>query len=155
MTNDIDTDQTDAWLVAAGRELDSVGAGLSADANRLIGAITASLGRVRRPGRALATDTPGVWISDRVLKQLLAIRIRRSLGRLAVRLLVDGNDDEVERIRIGVIARYNDILPADSEEVRDVITDVLVSLLGPHHATTASRQLDVRWQDLETRDWPA
>ncbi|MGC4933017.1 hypothetical protein ACLQ3C_04975 [Gordonia sp. DT30] len=155
MNSEIDDEQTDAWLVAAGRELGGPDNSLSADANRLVGAITASLGTIRRPGRALDTDTSGVRISDRVLKQLLAIRIRRTLGRLVVHLVVDGADGAVDRIRIGLIARYRDVLPTDSERVRDTVTDVLNAVLGPDHSATAAQHLDVRWQDLETHEWSA
>ena len=53
MSSQLDDEQTDAWLVAAGRELDGATDRLSEDANRLVTAITANLGRVRRPGRPL------------------------------------------------------------------------------------------------------
>ncbi|WHU48709.1 hypothetical protein QNM97_06880 [Gordonia sp. L191] len=155
MSSQLDDEQTDAWLVAAGRELDGATDRLSEDANRLVTAITANLGRVRRPGRPLDTDTPGVQVSDRVLKQVLAVRIRRTVGRLVVHLLVDDEDGRVDRIRIGLIARYHDVLPSDSEQVRDIMTEVLTELLGPEHAAVAACHLDVRWQDLETHEWSA
>ncbi|MGW0037388.1 hypothetical protein [Gordonia sp. NPDC003376] len=144
-----DPDRTDAWLVDAGRELGN----LSGDASRLVAAITSNLTTVLRPGRPLETDTPGVHISDRVLKQILAVGIRRALGRLVVFVSVDGDDDAVDRLRIGLIARYGDILPDRSDDVREVARTVLTDLLGPEHARSASARIDVRWQDLETRDW--
>ncbi|NDK92210.1 hypothetical protein GYA93_21990 [Gordonia desulfuricans] len=145
----IDDDRTDVWLVDAGRELGN----LSSDASRLVAAITADLGTVLRPGRPLDTDTVGVCVSDRVLKQILAVGIRRALGRLVVFVSVDGDDDAVDRLRVGLIARYGDILPDRSDDVREVARTVLADLLGPEHARAASARIDVRWQDLETRDW--
>ncbi|RPA62348.1 hypothetical protein EF294_10160 [Gordonia oryzae] len=155
MRSRLDDARPDAWLVAAGRELDGATDHLGEIANRLVTTITANLGRVRRPGRNLDTDTPGVQVSDRVLKKVLTTRIRRTAGRLVVHLLVDGEDGRVDRIRIGLIARYHDVLPWDSEQVRDIMTDVLTELLGPEHAALAACHLDIGWKDLETHEWSA
>lgn len=143
-----DSDHTDAWLVAAGRELDD----LSSDASALAASITANLGRFRRPGRPLDTDDPGVQISDRVLKQIVAMRIRRALGRLVIFIDVGEDAGVIDSIGIGLVARYRDILPDDADRVRGIVTDVLTSLLGPDHAVT-SGGINVRWQDLETHEW--
>ncbi|AZG48713.1 hypothetical protein [Gordonia insulae] len=147
--DDEHSDETDAWLVEAGRRLDEP----AGDVARLIDAISANLGRVRRPARTLVTDSPGVLVSDRIIKQLLSIRVRALLGRLVVFVAIDGNGDTVTAVRIGLIAEYRDDLMADSEEVRDVVDDVLVSALGPRTTTTARRNITVRWQDVYTREW--
>ncbi|NED68793.1 hypothetical protein G3I15_48520 [Streptomyces sp. SID10244] len=66
---------------------------------------------------------------------------------------VDGEADLIDGIRIGLIARYHDELPARSEDVRDVVDDVLVAALGPHTTATARQNITVRWQDVYTREW--
>lgn len=153
VSDDTADDATDAWVVAAGRELGSLSDDtLSDDAGRLAAKITASLGRVRRPGRPLDTDTPGVRVSDRVVKQVLSMRIRSRLGRLVVYVSIDGDDGAVDRIRIGLIARYRDVLPVDADRVRDITAAVLLTHLGPQ-CSAAVEAIDVRWQDIETREW--
>lgn len=137
-------DETDAWLVAASRHLDEP----SGDVGRLISSLTANLSRVRRPGRTLTTDTDGVRISDRILKQLLATRIRSIVGRLVVFVAVDGNGDSIDGVQIGLIARYHDDLLAVSDHVRDVVDDVLHSTLGAATAREARRAVGVRWHDV-------
>ena len=109
-------------------------------------------------------------VNDRVVKQLLATRIRHTLGRLVVLVELDSPDgieathsaestdgqqaegspkNGVSRVRIGLIARYHDDLVADSDRVREVVA----SVLGPSTTTTARQHIDVRWQDLYTRNW--
>ena len=123
---DDDLDPTDAWLVEASHRLDDT----DSDVSRLVARISSSLNRVRRPARALATDMPGVWISDRVVKQLLATQIRTGLGRLVVFASLDGAGDQIHAVRIGLIARYRDDLPVMSDHIRDAVEDVLVRTLG-------------------------
>ncbi|MEP9393377.1 hypothetical protein ABLE92_23400 [Gordonia sp. VNQ95] len=149
MTSRMDDDHTDVWLRDAGRQLDPAD-GQNFDASRLVASITAHLPRARRPGRPLLTDSPGVWISDRVLTQVMAVRVRRTVGRLVVGITAEGSDGRVERIRLGLVARYHDILPEESDLIRDVVTEVLTSLLGPDHARAAAGAIDVRWGDLDT-----
>ncbi|WP_437427055.1 hypothetical protein [Williamsia muralis] len=115
--------------------------------------ISSSLNRVRRPARALATDMPGVWISDRVVKQLLATQIRTGLGRLVVFASLDGAGDQIHAVRIGLIARYRDDLPVMSDHIRDAVEDVLVRTLGAKVTTQACRAIHVRWQDVYSREW--
>ncbi len=149
--DDEHSDETDAWLVEASRRLDEP----SGDVNRLISAISANLSRVRRPARTLSTDVDGIRVSDRIVKQLLSIRVRSAVGRLVVFVAVDGEGDEVSGIRIGLIARYQDDLLTRSEEVRDAVGDVLATALGEQTTTTARRNITVRWQDVYTREWLA
>ena len=116
---DDDSDETDAWLVEASRRLEEP----DRDIAQLISSITGKLGRVRRNGRLLDTDESTVRVNDRVVKQLLATRIRHTLGRLVVLVELDGPDgidsaettdgqqaegspkNGISRVRIGLIAR--------------------------------------------------
>lgn len=143
------SDETDAWLVEASRYLDEP----DGDVTRLIDAISTNLDRVRRPARTLATDVSGVRVSDRIIKQLLSIRIRSTIGRLVVFVSVDGDDDLVTGLRIGLIARYRDDLLALSDEVRDVAEAVLSATLGDRSSAAARQAITVRWQDVYTREW--
>lgn len=165
-----DDDQTDAWLVEASRRLEEP----DRDIAHLISSITGKLGRVRRVGRTLDTDDDMIRVSDRVVKQLLATRIRHALGRLVVLVELDspnspgapdtvahdsgseralGRDAKVSRVRIGLIARYHDDLVADSDRVREVADAVLASTLGSETTALARQHIDIRWQDLYTRNW--
>lgn len=146
---DDDPDHTDSWLVDASRRLSEP----DADVGRLISSITGNLERVRRPARRLNTDSTGIEVSDRVIRQLLATRIRQRLGRLVVQVTLDGDDAQLARVRIGLIARYHDDLVGDSDRVRDVADEVLTATLGPRSSDVARRSIDVRWQDLYTREW--
>ena len=142
---------TDAWLVDAirdDREPDS-------DVERLISSISSGLSRFRQPARTLAADTRGVWVSDRIVKQMIAVQIRRVLGRLVVFASIDGSGDEVDGIRIGLIARYSDDLLMQSEQVRDVVEDVLTATIGVRASAAGRSDISVRWQDLYTREWLA
>ena len=99
-----DDDRTDAWLIDASRKLDEP----TGDVERLINSITAGLGRVRRPTRTLATDDSAIAVSDRVIRQLLATRVRVATGRLVVSAIVEGDGDAVTGVTLGLIARYLD-----------------------------------------------
>ncbi|MFT4044004.1 MAG: hypothetical protein QM673_12660 [Gordonia sp. (in: high G+C Gram-positive bacteria)] len=145
---DTEFDRTDTWLSEASRQLREPGS----DVNRLISSITANLARLRRPARALATDDDRIMVSDRVLKQLLATRIRERLDRLVVLVALDGTHHELTRIRIGLIARYHDDLLADAETVRTEVASVLSGVLGPQIAESVPERIDVGWQDLHTRE---
>ncbi|WP_132992640.1 hypothetical protein [Gordonia zhaorongruii] len=144
-----ENDRTDAWLVAATREIDEP----DSDVERLITSISSGLKRIRRPARRLATDGRGIWVSDRIVKQMIAVRIRRSLGRLVVAAYLDGEADELDGIRIGLIAKYSDDLVGHSNQVRDAVEAVLISTLGRDTSRPARENIDVRWQDLYTREW--
>ncbi|WP_186349727.1 hypothetical protein [Gordonia spumicola] len=147
--DDPTADLTDRWLVEAVRddvEPDS-------DVERLISSISSGLAAVRRPARRLAADAPGVWVSDRVVKQLIAVSVRRSIGRLVVFASVDGAEDHVDAVRMGLVARYADDLVDLSERVRDVVDEVLTSTIGPDVSGPARSEISVRWQDLYTREW--
>lgn len=146
---DSDVDRTDAWLVDASRRLEPPGG----DVDRLISSITRGVQRVRRPGRSLATDDAGIAMSDRVVKQLLATRVRAELGRLVVFAAVDGAGDEATGIRLGLVARYHDDLLDDANQVRDVVSRVLIDALGAESSAAARRDIAVRWQDIYTREW--
>jgi len=146
---DADNDDTDAWLVEAGRQIDEP----QSDIARLIASISSGLGRTLRPARTLATDDGAIAVSDRVVKQLIAIRVRRALGRLVVFASVDGEGVAVTGVRIGLIARYGDDLPALSDEVRDVVDGVLADTIGDELSAHARRNVTVRWQDVYTREW--
>lgn len=147
--DDTADDPTDAWLVDAVRDHHEP----DSDVERLISSISSGLSRIRRPARTLASDTRGVLVSDRVVKQLIAVRIRRTLGRLVVFASVDGAENDVDGIRIGLIARYTDDLVAESNRVRDIVDDVLVSTIGVDVSAAARTNVSVRWQDLYTREW--
>ncbi|GAA1480850.1 hypothetical protein GCM10009624_12900 [Gordonia sinesedis] len=142
-------DQTDGWLVDASRRLEPP----ARDLDRLITSITSGIARVRRPARALATDHPGVSVSDRVVKQLVATRVRAELGRLVVFAAVDGSGDAITSIRLGLMARYRDDLLDDADQVREVVSRVLIATLGVESSAAARDDIAVRWQDLYTRDW--
>ncbi|GAB18931.1 hypothetical protein GOEFS_070_00150 [Gordonia effusa NBRC 100432] len=146
----IDDDATDGWLIAAARELDPpIG-----EVERLISSITTTMTNVIRPARSLGTDVDGVLVSDRVVKTLLATRIRSQVGRLVVYAQVLVNDeDDVTGARIGLVARYRDDLPAMSDRVRDVVEDVLVATIGEYGSASARTNIHVRWQDVYSRDW--
>ncbi|ANY24080.1 hypothetical protein [Gordonia terrae] len=144
------TDVADAWLVEATRQIADEPA---SDVDRLISSISGSLQRIRRPARTLATDGLRINTSDRVVKQLIAIRTRRELGRLTVFVSVDGDGETVDGVRVGLIARYADDLPALSDDVRDIVDEVLVETLGGDSSAVARRNISVRWQDVYTREW--
>jgi hypothetical protein len=144
------TDVADAWLVEATRQIADDPA---SDVDRLISSISGSLQRIRRPARTLATDGLRINTSDRVVKQLIAIRTRRELGRLTVFVSVDGDGETVDGVRVGLIARYADDLPALSDDVRDIVDEVLVETLGGDSSAVARRNISVRWQDVYTREW--
>ncbi|MEY1674880.1 hypothetical protein AB4Z55_11915 [Gordonia sp. ABKF26] len=146
------TDVADAWLVEATRQIADEPA---SDVDRLISSISGSLQRIRRPARTLATDGLRIYTSDRVVKQLIAIRTRRELGRLTVFVSVDGDGETVDGVRVGLIARYADDLPALSDDVRDIVDEVLVETLGGDSSAVARRNISVRWQDVYTREWLA
>jgi hypothetical protein len=147
--DDQSADPTDGWLVDAVRDQQEP----DSDVERLISSISSGLGRVRRPARSLVADAPGVWVSDRVLKQLIAVRVRRTIGRLVVFASVDGPDDRVNAVRMGLIARYADDLVVLSDQVRDIVDDVLISTIGTEASAAARSDVSVRWQDLYTREW--
>lgn len=142
-------DITDAWLIDATRQL----ADPPSDVDRLISSISAGLNRIRRPARALATDGLRIKITDAVLKQMIAIRTRRQLGRLVVFATVDGAGDAVTGIRVGLVARYADDLIALSDRVRDIVEGILIETIGPESSAEARRNISVRWQDVYTREW--
>ena len=144
------TDVADAWLVEATRQIADEPA---SDVDRLISSISGSLQRIRRPARTLATDGLRINTSDRVVKQLIGIRTRRELGRLTVFVSVDGDGETVDGVRVGLIARYADDLPALSDDVRDIVDEVLVETLGGDSSAVARRNISVRWQDVYTREW--
>ncbi|MFE0750660.1 hypothetical protein [Gordonia sp. NPDC058843] len=144
------TDVADAWLVEATQQIADEPA---SDVDRLISSISGSLQRIRRPARTLATDGVRITTTDRVVKQLIAIRTRRELGRLTVFASVDGAGDTVDGVRIGLIARYADDLPALSDEVRDIVDEVLIETLGVESSAAARRNISIRWQDVYTREW--
>ncbi|MCD2143996.1 hypothetical protein [Gordonia paraffinivorans] len=142
-------DLTDAWLVEAARQL----AEPQNDIERLIASISAGLNRIRRSARALATDDQRIKISDAIIKQLIAIRTRRGLGRLVVFVSVDGVGDAVTGLRVGLVARYADDLIELSDRVRDIVDDILVDTIGVDASAEARRNIAVRWQDVYTREW--
>lgn len=144
------TDVADAWLVAATQQIADEP---TSDVDRLISSISGSLQRIRRPARTLATDGIRIKTSDRVVKQLIAVRTRRELGRLTVFVSVDGAGDTVEGVRVGLIARYADDLPSLSDDVRDIVEGVLIETLGADSSASARRNISVRWQDVYTREW--
>lgn len=144
---DLDDDHTGAWLVEATRGIDEP----TDDVRRLISSITGNLGRVRRPGRPIASDDPGIRFNDRVIKQLIATRIRSLLGSLAVYVAVDGDDLQITGLRIGLVAHYHDDLPALSDDIRDLVDEVLTGLLGSPSGPRAP--IAIRWQDVYTREW--
>ncbi|MBM7366136.1 hypothetical protein [Gordonia hydrophobica] len=140
---------TDAWLVDASRRLDEP----SGDVARLISAITTGLPRVRRPGRELATDDHRVTVNDRVVRQLLATRVRAGVGRLVVRVDLHGDDGVLTGVTLGLIARYRDDLHGRADAVREAARTVLVDTLGSSTSATACTDIHVRWQDVYTREW--
>lgn len=144
-----DDDRTDAWLIDASRKLDEP----TGDVERLINSITAGLGRVRRPTRTLATDDSAIAVSDRVIRQLLATRVRVATGRLVVSAIVEGDGDAVTGVTLGLIARYLDDLLADADRIRDVVGQVLIETVGERSSAAARSAVTVRWQDLYTREW--
>ena len=48
---------------------------------------------------------------------------------------------------------YADDLPALSDEVRDIVDEVLLDTLGAESSAAARRNISVRWQDVYTREW--
>ena len=72
---------------------------------------------------------------------------------MTVFVSVDGAGDTVDGVRVGLIARYADDLPALSDEVRDIVDDVLIDTLGTESSAAARRNISVRWQDVYTREW--
>ncbi|EGD54937.1 hypothetical protein [Gordonia neofelifaecis] len=140
---------TDAWLVEASRRLDAP----SGDVARLIARVAGAVPALRRPGRELATDDVRIRINDRVVKQLLATRVRTATGRLVVRAQVDGDADQVTGVMIGLIARYGDDLHAEAERVRAAVRETLTLALGSDIAASVGDRIHVRWQDVYTRQW--
>ncbi|WP_026918076.1 hypothetical protein [Gordonia shandongensis] len=147
--DDIDGEPTDIWLVDASRRLDEP----SGDVARLISSITTGLPRVRRPGRDLDTDDAHIRVNDRVIKQLLATRVRAASGRLVVHVQLHGDDGDLAGVTIGLIARYRDDLHARADTVRDTVRTVIESCLGPARAAEAGADIHVRWQDVYTLEW--
>ena len=144
-----DADATDTWLVEASRQLDEP----SGDIARLIANFGDSLPRLRRPGRALATDNPLVRVNDRVLKKLLATRVRTSVGRLVVHTELLGDGTGLDGVSIGLIARYRDDLPRSADLVREQVAAILAQVLGADVTERARGDIHVRWQDVYTREW--
>ena len=78
-----------------------------------------------------------------------------------VQIGIPGFEDEQKRViaatvdgvRVGLIARYADDLPALSDEVRDIVDDVLLDTLGSESSAAARHNISVRWQDVYTREW--
>lgn len=150
MTNpNLGGEPTDAWLVDASRRLDEP----SGDVARLISSIASGLPRVRRPGRDLNTDDDRVTVNDRVVKQLLATRVRARAHRLVVRVELHGDGGVLTGVTIGLIARYRDDLRGRAEVVREAAQAVLRDSLGPSISADARASVDVRWQDVYTREW--
>lgn len=139
----------DAWLVDASRRLDAP----SGDVARLISSIVGGLPQLRRPSRQLDTDDPLVRIDDRVIRQLLATRIRAESGRLVVRLDLHGEGAELTGVGIGLIARYRDDLQERGQVVREAAQAVLTEALGRSASAAACADVHVRWQDVYTREW--
>lgn len=140
---------TDAWLVEASRQLDEP----TGDVARLIDAISTKLPAMRRPGRPLASDDPAVAVNDRVLKKLLATRVRSTVGRLVVNVALDGSGADLSGVTIGLIARYRDDLRTEADRVREVVGTVLVDVLGETVTAAARADIGVHWQDVYTREW--
>ena len=148
-TDDTTDGVADGWLVDAIRDETEP----DSDVERLISSIASGLRTVRRPARAIAADPRGVAVTDRVLKQQIAMGVRRRFGRLVVFASVEGADDLVDEIRIGLIARYGDDLPMLSGRIRELVADVLIGSLGERSSADARANITVRWQDLYTREW--
>ncbi|ALG86031.1 hypothetical protein [Gordonia phthalatica] len=150
MTNaNLSGERMDAWLVDASRRLDEP----TGDVARLISSIVSGLPQLRRPGRELDTDDELVTVNDRVIKQLLATRIRTASGRLVVRLELHGDDAALTGVTVGLIARYRDDLHERADVVREAARAVLVDSLGPSATAEACANIHVRWQDVYTREW--
>lgn len=144
-------DVPEGWLVEATREI----AAEDNDVERLITSISSGLRQIRRPGRAIATTAPNVLVSDRVIKQQLAIAIRTRIGRLLVSASVDGAGTATDGIRVGLIARYGDDLLALSDTIRNVIGHVLINAIGREASEAARSNITVHWRDLYTNEWIA
>lgn len=140
---------TDTWLVDASRRLDEP----SGDVARLISSIVTGLPQIRRPGRDLDTDDSRVTVNDRVIKQLLATRVRTHTGRLVVHLTLHGDGTDLTGVTIGLIARYRDDLHGRADAVREAAQLVLADSLGESTSAEARANVHVRWQDVYTREW--
>lgn len=141
-----DQDGSDDWLVDAARRMD---ADAPSDAlGRVTEAVSVGLTRTRQPGRSLATDVADVAVSDRIVRRLIVSEIRADLGRPVTGVVVTGGGDTINSVQVGLIADYREDLMADAEEVRALVTNVLVSTLGPATAGHVAASIAVGWDDL-------
>ncbi len=133
----------------ASRRLDEPTGGVA----HLISAISGKLPTMRRAGRALATDHPAITVNDRVVKNLLATRVRVGIGRLVVNIQLHGSGSDLSGVTIGLIARYGDDLHAEGDRVRALVGALLTETLGAAVTVTARENIRVRWQDIYAREW--
>lgn len=141
-----DQDTPDGWLVDAAHRLD---ADAPSDAlGRVADAVSVGLTRTRQPGRDLATDSADVAVSDRIIRRLIVSGIRADLGRPVTSVVVIGGGDTIASVQVGLVADYREDLVADAERVRAVVTNVLVSNLGPATAGPVAASIAVGWDDL-------
>lgn len=147
------TYDTDYWLVDAARQLrDEEQAPDEVD--RLIATISTTLGRIRYPGRSLATDNPSVQVSDRAVRQLLARAVRQRLHRLLLSATLDGDDNAVTGVHVGLVAHFGDDLLSTADLVRDLVSEVLRDAIGDNASHAALHNIEVQWQDLYAQERP-
>lgn len=137
--------RSEKWLIDAGRQLDPP----QNDIERLTRSVIDSARRVSHPRAALATDIERVIVTDRVLRRLLLVHIRRTLRRPVLEVVVSSHEGEIESIRLGIVCWYDDVLAELGERTRAAIADVMVGALGAQRGARAAGLVDIDWVDLD------
>lgn len=136
---------SEQWLVDAGRQLDPP----QSDVERLTRSVIDSARKMSHSRATLATDIDRVIVTDRVLRRLLLIEVRRRMHRPVLRVVVDSDGGEVTAIHLGVVCWYDDELIDLASRTRAVIADVFVGALGPDRGQRAAALVDIDWVDLD------
>lgn len=138
---------SEQWLVDAGRQLDPP----QSDVERLTRSVIDSARKMSHSRATLATDIDRVIVTDRVLRRLLLIEVRRRMRRPVLRVVVDSDAGEVTAIHLGVVCWYDDELIDLASRTRAVIADVFVGALGPDRGRRAADLVDIDWVDLDEK----
>ncbi|MGU3291087.1 hypothetical protein [Williamsia sp. M5A3_1d] len=143
---DVSEQGSEKWIVEAGRELDPP----ASDVERLTAKVIDSARRLSHSRSELATDRPSIVVTDRVVRRVLMMEIRRRVARPVLEVGVTSEEREVTGVRLGLMCRYDDDLGELADDVRGVTADVLAATLGAERGARAASRVDVDWMDL---DW--
>lgn len=145
---DVSDQGSEKWIVDAGRELDPP----ASDVERLTAKVIDSARRLSHSRSELATDHTSVVVTDRVVRRVIMIEIRRQVSRPVLEVALTSEEREVTGVRLGLMCRYDDDLGALADRARGVTAEVLAATLGDVRGARAASRVDVDWMDL---DWPS